>query len=392
MRLADDGALPGRMLQALDGAASDHFADQVFDVLAGTFPLRHAWIYLLDYSENLLRPLPTCTAPPPLPGFLEMRTSFGGRVLSNRTAAADQDGSVWVPITQRGEPVGVIDIGLARAADVFPLLELAGGLSVSLGAAIVGARRRYDLLESVRGASALTLEAAIQWSVLAPTVHEEPGLEVAARVVPATEHAGDAWDFSAHDTKLSFLLLDAVGHGLHAGLLSALAIGAYRWSRRKADDLAASAAIVDEAIAADRETVTFATAILGELERTTGYVSWVCAGHPPPLVVHGGSAVRLQLEQPGTPLGLGGDRHVNRYRLRPGGALLLYSDGVVEAKGGGGQRYADERLRTSVEQGFAAPSRLDVVVRNILDDVTAYAGGVLRDDATLFCVRWNRSP
>jgi serine phosphatase RsbU (regulator of sigma subunit) len=379
------------MLQELDRAASDHFADQVFRVLAATFPLRHAWIYLLDYGENLLHPLPTRTAPTPPAGSLDVRTSFGGRVLSDRTDAVAQDGSVWLPITQRGEPVGVIDIGLTRAADVFALLEVAGGLSVSLGAAIVGARRRYDLLESVRGASALTLEAAIQWSVLAPTVHEEPGLEVAARVIPATEHAGDAWDFSAHDTKLSFLLLDAVGHGLEAGLLSALAIGAYRWSRRRADDLVATAAIVDGVIAADRESPTFATAILGELERATGDVSWICAGHPPPLVVHDGSALQLEVEQPGKPLGLGGDRHAHRCRLRPGDALLLYSDGVVEAKGRSGQRYADQRLRTSVERGFVGPSRLHVVVRDLLDDVTAYADGVLRDDATLFCVRLDGS-
>jgi serine phosphatase RsbU (regulator of sigma subunit) len=104
--------------------------------------------------------------------------------------------------------------------------------------------------------------------------------------------------------------------------------------------------------------------------------------------MHDGAAVQLEVEQPGRPLGLGGDRQLHRGRLRPGDSLVLYSDGVVEARGDGGQRFSDRRLRAAAERAFSTSSGLHVVVRDILDDVSAYAHGLLRDDATLFCVRW----
>src|SRR4051812_21081774 len=147
------------LLERLDGTASDDFVDTVFDVLSDYFSVRGAWLYVVDYGENSLRPLPTGTAPAPPDDRFDMRTSVPGKVVSERVATVEgsREPVVWLPISQRGEAVGVLGVHVRSAADAESLLDLAPGLNVALGAAIVGARRRYDLLEAARGASELTL-------------------------------------------------------------------------------------------------------------------------------------------------------------------------------------------------------------------------------------------
>jgi serine phosphatase RsbU (regulator of sigma subunit) len=383
-------AVATTLLERLDATESDDFVDAVFEVLSACFAIRHAWLYLIDYGENFLRPLPTTSAPPPPSDHLDIRAGLPGEVISSRTPRTDDaDKSlVWLPISQRGEAVGVLSVGMRDAADTGVLLDVANGLTVALGAAIVGARRRYDLLETTRGAAELTLEAAVQWSVLAPTIHEEPELHVAARVEPSTKHGGDAWDFSLRTGAVSFALFDAVGHGVDAANLSALAINTYRWSRRCGDRIEVSVAAMDRVIATygggeDR----FVTALVCDLDRRTGMLAWVCAGHPP-LVVTDGEARAVSADEPTRPLGLGGEIRVNRKRLAAGSVLLLYSDGVVEATDGTNDRYSVSRLERICVDRVRRERRLPVAIREILDDVRRHANARLPDDATLFGVRW----
>jgi serine phosphatase RsbU (regulator of sigma subunit) len=267
---------------------------------------------------------------------------------------------------------------------------VAAPLGVLLGAAIVGARRRYDLLEVVRGAPALRLESAIQWSVLAPTIHEEPGLEVAARVEPADEHAGDAWDFSVRDGQLTFALFDAMGHGLQAALTTTLVVSAYRWSRRRGDDLVTTARTLDEAVATAEPRDQFVTANLCQLEIATGQLTWLCAGHPAPLLVRGDVVQDVGREAPLRPLGLGGERRFQQHALASGEAVLLYSDGVIEARRAGGPAWGLPSLCERATREVGADAPLMVGIRSLLDAVVDHAGEELRDDATLFAVRWHR--
>ena len=272
------------LLERLDATASDEFVDTVYEVLSDDFAIRGAWLYVVDYGENLLRPLPTCAAPATPYDLFDIRRSVAGQVVLQRIATIEgsTEPIAWIPVSQRGEAVGVLGVQLRAATHAEPSLELANSLNVALGAAIVGARPRYDLLEGMRGAPELSLKAATQWSVLARTIHDEPGLQVAARVEPATKHVGDAWHFSLREGTLSFTLFDAVGHGINAAILSALAINGYRWSRRRGDALEATIQTVDRIIAVYGNGESFVTANVCELDRHTEMLTWVCAGHPSP--------------------------------------------------------------------------------------------------------------
>jgi len=385
-------AVATTLLERLDATESDAFVDTIFDVLSSCCAIRHAWVYVVDYGENYLQPLPTRRAPAPPADRLDIRDGLAGEVISRREARTDEvDGSmVWLPISQRGEAVGVLCVGVRDPADAGRFLSIARGLTVALGAAIVGARRRYDLLDAARGAADLTLEAAVQWSVLAPTIHDEPELQVAARVEPAKDHGGDAWDFSFREGAMAFALFDAVGHGIEAANLSALAINTYRWSRRRGDLLATTVTAMDAMIAryGGATDDAFVTAVVCDLDLDSGLLSWVCAGHPPPLLVTNDVVEALSAGEPIPPLGLGGDIRIRRQQLAADTVLLLYSDGVVESTDGN-DRYSQARLERRAAELIRTDRPLAVAVRNILDDVLHYADRRLADDATLFAVRWH---
>jgi serine phosphatase RsbU (regulator of sigma subunit) len=134
------------------------------------------------------------------------------------------------------------------------------------------------------------------------------------------------------------------------------------------------------------------TALICDLDRDSGELAWVCAGHPPPLVITPHATEALAADEPIRPLGLGGDVRLNRRRLAADSVLVLYSDGVVEATGGGNDRYSLERLERVAADAFRPDRRLPVAIRSILDDVLSYADGRLADDATLFAIRWQPQP
>src|SRR3954470_12042655 len=97
------------LVRALDAASSDRFTDVLYETLAEPLALRHAWLYLLDYSENHMRSAPTMHAPAPPPGPVSVRDSALGKALTTRTVQACDDPEhgrlLLIPVSQRGEAV-----------------------------------------------------------------------------------------------------------------------------------------------------------------------------------------------------------------------------------------------------------------------------------------------
>src|ERR687890_2570411 len=139
-----DLKLAATLVRELDGASSDRIADLLYETLR-PIGLRYAALYLLDYSENALRPLRTRTAPPAPVALFALRGTPEGEALEERRPLRherDGDPVLSIPVAQRGEAVGVLDLGLEDGASLDD--EFALALGVLLGAAVVGARRRFD--------------------------------------------------------------------------------------------------------------------------------------------------------------------------------------------------------------------------------------------------------
>jgi hypothetical protein len=375
----------GRLACALDAAPSNELAGVLHDVLAEPLGLRHVWLYLLDYAEECLCPAPSHRDPPPPGGPIAVRGTDAGRALTKRSPVL-ADGLLWVPVSQRGETVGVLGLGLG--AQVEPATAYAPSLGVLVGAAVVAARRRYDDWETVRGAAELALPASVQWATLAPTIHNEPAFEVAARLEPADEFGGDAWDFGVRDKSLAFGLFDATGHDLLAAVLGTLSTSAYRWARRRGGDLPAAAHAVDRAVREMEMPTRFVTGVMCELDGRTGELAWLCAGHPAPILVCADGTVELVPPAVRPPFGLGGEVSLGRRVLTPGDVIVLYSDGITESGRRRGRFYGEERLRELAGRTFDADCLLHESVRRMLDDALEHEAGRLGDDATLFAARW----
>ena len=134
---------------------------------------------------------------------------------------------------------------------------------------------------------------------------------------------------------------------------------------------------------------------MADLDTDTGLLRWVNAGHPFPLLLRDGKLIKVLETEPRPPLGLGHllddeGAQIGHEQLEPGDMILLYTDGVVEARSPDGEFFGVERLaelvRIQLAGGLDAPETMRRVVRELL----AHHADQLTDDATLLMLEWRR--
>lgn len=388
--MTDDDAILADLILALDGAPAARMVDVASLVLRRHLPLRGLWLYIADYSEDLLRLVPTDVDPQPSSKELSIRGTVAGRSYMNREMmeAEGEDGWVlWAPVFRRSESVGALGLALERQDPASR--RLAPAIAMVVGAAILGAKRHSDVFELARGAEHLRLASAMQWDLLPLPTYQDPLVEVAGRVEPAYDIGGDAFDFAANEDVMEIGVFDAMGHGLRATLLTTLAVGAYRFGRRRGSELAGVAGDIDEAVQNHVEGEAFVTGHICRVELASGGMDWLNAGHPLPLLIRHHSASPMEGASPCLPFGLDTQPvDVVRVGLQPQDIVLFYSDGVIEARPNGGPEFGMDRFVDLAGRHGDPAVPLQLMVRQILDSVVEHAGGILRDDATLVAVRW----
>lgn len=392
-RVANDTIL-AQLLTSLDGAPAASMLDVSYSLLRSRLGIRSLALYVADYSEENLHVVPSSLSPPPAPESIAVRGTVPGRVYMTRETVeteAQNGRVVWVPVFRRSESIGVLALGLEDGDQQAE--RLAPAIALIVGAAVMGARRHSDVFELARGADQLRLAAAMQWDLLPLPTYKDPRVEIAGRVEPAYDIGGDAFDFASNDGTVELAVFDAMGHGLRATLLTTLAVGAYRFGRRRRSELEGVAGDIDEAVLNQVEGEAFVTGHLCRLALETGILSWVNAGHPIPLLVRDHAAAPLGEAEPTLPFGLeGSPDKAAEVHLQPGDIVLFYSDGVIEARENGGPEYSLERFLDMAGRHGDPEAALLLLVRQILDNVLEHAQGVLRDDATLVALRWSGPP
>jgi serine phosphatase RsbU (regulator of sigma subunit) len=186
-------------------------------------------------------------------------------------------------------------------------------------------------------------------------------------------------------------IIDAMGHGIEATLLASVTISALRNARRQDVSLADTVTVVDRAIADTFGPDKFVTAIFGELDTATGLWAWTTCGHPPALILRHGRVVKTLDSVIAPPLGLGllsGDPDIGTERLEPGDRLLLYTDGVVEARDPAGSFFGLDRLVGFVTKEAAAGRPVAETLRRLNHEILHHQDGTLQDDATTVMIEW----
>ena len=324
--------------------------------------VREAVVYLADYEQRFLRPLTGEGVP--ARHDLTVDGSVGGlafrRIEPIRSPAHD-DGvaRLWVPLLDGSERVGVLEF--VFDGEISPHLDEEIRAFAALVAELTVTRDAYsDVVSRARRARPMSLAAETQWELLPPLTYSTDRVVIAGALEPAYEIGGDSFDYAHNGSTVELLVIDAVGHGLPAALLSAAVIGTYRHARRRERSLPQISARLDGVIAGQFSGSQFATAILARLDLDTGLLRWVNAGHGPPLIVREGVLVHPPACPPARPLGLQGTAPQEcEVQLRPGDRVLLYTDGIVEARSPEGEFFGEERLADFVirAEGAGDPRR-----------------------------------
>ena len=317
-------AIIGNLLRRASLTPPDLLAADVANALhdAGG---NHLVLYVVDYEQETLQPVALASdLLDERPKGVNIEGTMAGRsfqsqhVLSSET---DDGWRVWAPVRERAERIGVLELGFPNVeADIDrdELLALADDLGLLVGHLTHTAGRYTDLIELRRRRRPMNLAAEMQWDLLPPLSFSSPELAIAGLLEPAYFVAGDAFDYSLNGEMLGFAIIDAMGHGVHSTLASTLALGAFRYGRRRGLELTVIAEHIDDAVAEHFHGDCFVTGHLASLDVGTGELRWVNAGHPPPLLMRGAKVVAELACEPCLPL-RAGDRH-RRDRLLPAAA------------------------------------------------------------------------
>ncbi|MCC9307795.1 serine/threonine-protein phosphatase [Kitasatospora sp. RB6PN24] len=245
--------------------------------------------------------------------------------------------------------------------------------------------REHELLQ-VR-----TVAEAAQRALLRPVPTRAGALRIAVRYLAAAAEArigGDLYEVLQTDYGTRILLGDVQGKGLAAVETAADVLGVFREAGRTEPDLARLAERLDAALAHRPTAERFVTAVLLGIPPATGPAEIVNCGHPPPLLRHPSRAVTA-LEPPdfAPPLALRaltGEPYRSRtFDLHRGDLLLLYTDGVAEARNAAGDFYP---LAARLATNLTAPEP-DALLVQLLADVQSWAADGLGDDAAVLALR-----
>ena len=361
----------------LIAAAADAVPEVLAESLAEPYGVTDVEVFLVDYRLAAL--LPLISGPPVThPGDPAWRCfDHQSEVTAGHT--------VFLPVSIRGERVGVLRCAPApedpeRRAE---LAQIATMAAHEMKAAATGTDR-YTMAARARR---LTLAAEMQWELLPGRCRIRPSFSLAGQLEPSYAVRGDSFDWAEHEGGLSLSVLNGMGDGVPASLLTALTTHALRNARRAGISLADQAALADQAVYAQHRGATHVEALLLDLDPRTGRLLMVDAGSPRMILVRDG-AVQEQTLEAQFPLGMfeSSEYTVQRLDLRPGDRLMVVSDGVFDATAGTG-RYGEAAMNRFVRRTRAMEPLQ--AVRSLLGDLRTFLGDSdLEDDAVAVCLDW----
>jgi serine phosphatase RsbU (regulator of sigma subunit) len=361
---------------------------------------RASTLYWVNREETALVPL--AHDGPVEPSAQHVDATLAGRCFTGAKilVVPPEDGvaRVLLPVVDGTDRLGVLELCLPaevwRDADgpSYDLLRVLERFAHATAMSLASKRVYGDTLELAQRSRPMDLGAELLWSTLPPMTFATEGLVIAAMLEPAYENGGDAFDYAVNDDAVHLAIFDGLGHGLTAARLSTFVLAAYRHARRRGLDLAETYAVIDAAIDENFGDDHFVTGVVGRLDHETGVLEWVDAGHPPPLLVRDGRMVKLLQTVPSTPFGVPGGPEpvVGREQLEPGDVLLMYTDGVTEARRPDGTFLDVEGLVEYVEHESAAQRPAPETLRRFKRTLISDEGTVLGDDATVLLVEWRR--
>ena len=204
----------------------------------------------------------------------------------------------------------------------------------------------------------LEIAQRIQSGLLPESDVRVPGLEIAAKYVPASSVAGDFYDFLIRDGRgLGALVADVSGHGVPAALSASMVKIAIRSQADRAESPAEVLSGLNSVLFGNMEG-QFVTAGYLFLNAAKRELTYAGAGHPPLLVWRAQKGRVESIEKNGLFLGAFPEcRYENvKAEFRPGDRCLMYTDGVIEAPNEAEEEFGMDRLQTFLAENVNLPA------------------------------------
>lgn len=355
---------------------------------ASALGLNTALIYLVDLQQWLLVPLDESLEPLPVDGS---EAGWAYRTVSPRVMDNGDGLVVWVPLVDGAERLGVLAV---RTATLDGSRMRRSRMLADLLAMVVTSKRAYsDWIVARTRTATMQLPAEMLRAFLPPRTIGSKQCVSTAVLEPAYEVGGDAFDHAVVKHVLHTMILDAMGHDLASGLTTSVAMAGARNARRSGADLPDLVGNVDRALAQWLPD-HFCTGVVCRLDANTGKLRWINCGHPPPLLIRAERVLDGALDSPPQPpighLELApAARQVHEITLEPGDRVLLYTDGVVEARDANGVEFGLDRFTDFIIRASAVGQRPAEVLRLLIHAILDYQHHDLRDDATILLFEWH---
>ncbi|MFD8226129.1 PP2C family protein-serine/threonine phosphatase [Streptomyces massasporeus] len=351
-------------------------------------------IYVADLQRNLLRLLPGDDAAEQghdtelhVEGTVAGRAYQYGDVLP----AAPPGAGVfewWVPLLDGTERIGLLRVSTEHNdAGARADMEALAGIIALI---IVSKRGTSDALARLVRARPMSVAAEMQWNLLPPRTYADGRVTISASLEPAYDISGDVFEYAVDGPLVHLTIFDAMGHDTAAGLSGALALGACRNARRQGADLVEKADAVEAALLEQYDRRRYVTGVLATLDTRTGVLQWVNRGHHPPIIIRDNRWTSNLACPPGHPMGtdLGLRTLMCEEHLQPGDRIVLYTDGITEARRSGDREFGLARFTDFLIRHHADGLPVPETLRRLIQAVLEYHDGRLQDDATVLLCEW----
>lgn len=302
--------------------------------------------------------------------------------------------AICAPMLFQDEIYGVVQVDSGspgmpfRESDVALVLSLASQVGMALGYA----RLHATLVEREIVERDLALARRIQQQFLPQGDMGLSGYGAGVDYRPALGVSGDFYDrIDLADGRVGFVIGDVSGKGVSAALYAAKLMTDLRYQAMGQARPVGILARTNRVLAARHHEGMFATVTMLVLDPATGVVSLASAGHPLPFLRRRDGSVTAIGRPGGAPIGLDAEAEFEEHQatLEPGDALLLYTDGVVEALDANRKLFDEPRTIEAIRRSDGTVEGLVASVRQAIE---AFVGAAPQsDDITMLCLRRDAS-
>ena len=322
---------------------------------------------------------------------LALRAIEEGRVVPLDPAAAQDPGcapAVAVPLPGKNGPIGAMVIGRDSIAGAFRSGEQQLLATIaSYGASVVENRRLVQAMKSAERVNGeIEIARQVQVGLLPSADPVVEGLQVSGLCRPAHDIGGDYFGYThVRRGRIGLMVADVSGHSIGAAIGMVMTRCLLQSEAHRSSSPSTILGRVNELLCRDLgDPGMFVTAFVAVYQEKTGVIRYTNAGHNPPLIHRAATGGAETLSGGGPGLGIIPEATFQECsaKLRSGDILVMYTDGVTEARSPSGRMFELDRLKETVKACCEGTAR--EIVREIEHRVALWTGGrPLADDLTL---------